>query len=512
MEEDLSYPPSEGSWLEVRWLGQRNEKDCGLACVRMILEKVRQQCETSHHFEGTPCEGEHALQSEQLIAASHNTSKDKQTPSELCRKTSLTRHLSSSKAAVGNCYPAPLSVDTGEALLLRSSRDTDVADAVSGSGKSSPRLSMSLFPWWVRREVVQGRRASINGEGPEEGPRLPRHRDVSPSTRRKEVVALWERLAEEGAWTVDLLLLLVQLGFGARCFLATVYAGFNSTHLARPFYQDLGHDEQQRVLRQFSRVRQEGGVVLNRTVTNEELRSFLCEEGLVICLIHKTILDAYRDTLASEKVTARFTDVSRAKERAKQAAEAAARSEYEGHFILLIGAQRSTHPTGGPSIDKSLLTGNPSASALSAAYYETGGPCSSSVPLWDAEQFTTTGYRPPSLAISEGPSRPGTSLGALEQNKHHGSTVGQTPRHAVCGMNVRHKDNGPPTTPAKETDAADLQWEYLFLDPGSEGLGVIDERALDICRRAEGTDEDLLFFFVGRGAARARSWQGRGTR
>lgn len=70
-----------------------------------------------------------------------------------------------------------------------------------------------------------------------------------------------------------------------------------------------------------------------RSVTNEELRSFLCEEGLVICLIHKTILDAYRDTLAGEKATGRFTDVARAKERAKQAAEAAARSEYEGEIL-----------------------------------------------------------------------------------------------------------------------------------------------------------------------------------
>lgn len=69
---------------------------------------------------------------------------------------------------------------------------------------------------------------------------------------------------------------------------------------------------------------------LLRSITNEELRSFLIEEGLVICLIHKTILDAYRDKLASEKISGSVSDLELAKERARRVAEAAACSEYEG--------------------------------------------------------------------------------------------------------------------------------------------------------------------------------------
>lgn len=127
------------------------------------------------------------------------------------------------------------SAETTEVVLSASRQTDDPEEDVAGFSilQKPSTLSGTRSPWWLRRGVGQERTACFWGEGrPDVGPLL-QSRDASLSARRKEVATLWQRLAQEGAWTVDLFLLLLKLGFGARSFLATACAGFDATHLAR---------------------------------------------------------------------------------------------------------------------------------------------------------------------------------------------------------------------------------------------------------------------------------------
>ncbi|PFH34744.1 hypothetical protein BESB_067770 [Besnoitia besnoiti] len=333
----------------IKWIGQQGENDCGLTCAKMVLAMIR-RLRTASGASPSPRDGGRGGQPPPISAPQPQSAAPSRQEAEIRRPRRAEAGIS--------CVPGERPEEAGPPLELSAGAEDTNKDACTlpaptsleppGGGLWADWLASTQQAWvafWRRGESALRRQA---GEGA-----LPKKRsrdgvkaagasaaDVGVVQRREETVRLWQRLAN-GAWTVDLFLLFLHLGLGRACFLTTVCEGFNASHLQRRFYAEAEADEPQRVERQFARVKAAGGVVLNRRVSREELRAFLLTDGVVICLLHRGVLDAYLTAVRRAAPSASGAAL-RARAR-KAAAEAAASLEYEGHFVVLVGARKVSH-------------------------------------------------------------------------------------------------------------------------------------------------------------------------
>ncbi|KEP65358.1 UNVERIFIED_CONTAM: hypothetical protein HHA_286130 [Hammondia hammondi] len=472
---DDSYP-------EFEWLGQQNDNDCGLACVRMvlrILRRVRTSSSTAQSVCGIREQGASpALNFAQDVSLQMRTNSlgAKRVFDAREKRVAMPRQ---DVCAVRGEDSIDLDCDETFVCSLRKHAQESTPYSRSSTPQVKSASTCQRDPTPEKRQVgcVTRTLGSLANEDIGELAGVPL--DATLAQRREETCRLWQRLSV-GAWTVDLFLLFLHLGLGASCLFATVCEGFNAAHVRRPFYADAEAEEQQRVDRQFSLVRQAGGVVLNRSFSALELREFLKTEGVIICLVHRKIVDAYLSVMKSRLVRSK-QEASTLRAYARQAATTATNQEYEGHFVVLVGFRKAaeTRTSTPDELCSSPFPPNHSAT----------GPSTRNSTAHSAN-----------LHISKGEN--GVLAGARNRDLSTGATCNAQGAQTPQRYWLRHRNKeteevkvtGSVQGKAGEVDAA--EWDYFFLDPAEPGMQIVDEEVLTLARKAAGTDEDLLFIYT----------------
>ncbi|CBZ51638.1 conserved hypothetical protein [Neospora caninum Liverpool] len=467
--------PRDGKCLEIEWIGQQNDNDCGLACVRMVLRILRR--------------AELPAATGGWVSGARECSASLETPKNVlhAERTSVGAH---EKAGVlkgqGVCAGAGADSlsETEEVGSFHESSAQKPAHRPSALRLSTqqvrpvPRQRTHLPAQRQVRRLTQDLSDPAHEDIPAEFAGLPS--DATLAQRREEMCRLWQRL-NDGAWTVDLFVLFLHMGLGAACLFATVCEGFNATHAHRPFYAEAEPEEQRRVERQFSLVRQAGGAVLNRSFSAVELREFLSADGVIICLVHRGILDAYVSVMKSRQVRSK-QEARALRAHARRAAAAAGRLEYEGHFVVLVGFRKAAEPC---STSSSELLSSRTLSPIHRATRGSSTRRSAAAPNAHpsgGEGCVAAGARNPDVSETRAACRSqGIQTAQRYQLRH---------RHREAG------DRELTTEAIQGEDGEDIdaeEWDYFLLDPAEPGTQIVDEEVLTLSRKAPGTDEDLLF-------------------
>ncbi|EPT31045.1 hypothetical protein TGME49_286130 [Toxoplasma gondii ME49] len=467
---------------EFEWLGQQNDNDCGLTCVRMvlrILRRVRTSSSTARSVCGI-CEYDASpdlnfTQDASLLMRT-NPLGTKRVFDVREKRGAMPRQ---DMCAVGGEDSIDLDCDETLVCSLRKHAQKSTAYSRSSTQQVKSASTCQRDPPSEKRQVgcVTRTLGSLANEDIRELAGVPF--DAILAQRREETCRLWQRLSV-GAWTVDLFLLLLHLGLGASCLFATVCEGFNAMHVHRPFYKDAEAEEQQRVDRQFSLVRQAGGVVLNRSFSALELREFLKTEGVIICLVHRKIVDAYLSVMKSRLVRSK-QEASTLRAYARQAATSATNQEYEGHFVVLVGVRKAVEPcTSTPDeLCSSPFPPNHSATGPST---RNSTAHSANLSVSNGENGVLAGARNCDLSTGSACNAQGTQTHQRYWLRHRSKETGKV------------KVTGSVQGKAGEIDAA--EWDYFFLDPAEPGMQIVDEDVLTLARKAAGTDEDLIFIYT----------------